>query len=505
MQQLTEQITGKLLSNLPDNVDFISSDGLLDYGYPDFIVKRIRLELEAHFGSSLNLHGNEWLDFNNETVKSAWYDFKNEVGPLVKLPLSYANKVTQKAVADVLLMLIEPRACLTEFIFEEKNTLTFEEIIRRCECIPVYRHFANALPRFMEKKNLAEISKEQSSHFITALDEKLIARYTSENWEKLLEPWLVMMGPEIEPELLQHFFNDKDEKSRAAAFAKEQNPLPLSKIIQMITRPATKDSETDTESSEQIRPAGRQAKPIRLKEEISEETIAGAVKDTQDYEEDSILAKARRANLEEESSLATDNLDSEGEAKFNALFSRFQKPHDDDESEGKDKTPIWKQFVPEETDEPEKESKNEEETEELSGSEQAGASDDQPEPGDEIKETSRKNEPDTETEEDKAAVYGQLYEEDPQEHEPAAENKQTDILKHLEGYKEYFVANLFGGDEDVFQEVLEDLESCTEWKDAVRFLTEDVFRRNFIDIYSEPAVDFTDMLQNYFAEKNSQN
>ncbi|MEX0772972.1 MAG: hypothetical protein WD038_07380 [Balneolales bacterium] len=496
MQQITEQITKRLLGNLPGDADFIKPDELLNYGFPEFLVKRIQLELGSHLSTSLNLYKNEWVDTTNITVKTAWDDFLNEISPLAHLPLSYASNVVRKAVADVLLMLVEPRACLPDFIFFDDNKLTLDEVIRRCEQLTVYRHFGSALPRFMEKKNLDAMSKEQCSHFITALDEKLISRYTFSNWQKLFEPWFLMMGPELSPALLQHFFNDKDDKGTAQSFAKQQSPLSLNNVVQIIKRPDTSDIIQE-EVAGPARSTIKQARSLRLKEEISEETIVGAVKDTQDFEEDSIIARAHRANLEEENDLASENLNEPADEKSIFSSNSFQQTDDKGQSDEEEAAPIWKQFTPYEPDDDEYEAEESEELEELEAQQPAGPDAPLFEEAENMKEV-EENDVDN-----GSAIFEQFNEDHSEEKNFVEKNGGKDIIKYVGGNKEYYVDNLFGGDEDLFHDVLEDLQACNEWKEAVRFLTEDVFRRNFIDIYSEPAVDFTDLLQDYFKKEKS--
>ncbi|MEX0778862.1 MAG: hypothetical protein WD491_05090 [Balneolales bacterium] len=499
MQQTTEQVTTILMGKLPENVDYLTTGELLNAGFPDFLVKRIRLELDVFVSASLNLHKNEWLDIEDDAVKDAWNRFIEEVDSRVHLPMSYARKVIQKAVADVLLMLVEPRASLAEFIFSNANTLSPKKVVNSSESIPVYRHFGSALPRFMEKKNLTVMSKEQCSHFITALDEKLIARYTSGNWEKVFEPWFVLMGAELNPQLLQQFFNDKNEKQIANSFGRETNPLPLHQILQIIARPENLETtalETTANDKTESAPANNQKKQVRLKENISEETIVGAVKDTQDFEENSIVAKARREYTDQEHTLASENINGGRNEDDNALINRFKGNDEEDTAGDKEEVnPIWKQFIsyePDDDDETETEEKEElEEAEANQSNNLTELNGSAPGNGVEARVEEMKN---------NTSGINKLYTARTEEAE-GSKGSEMNIFQYVTEDKDYYVENLFGGDEDIFNEVLEDLRNCKEWKDAVQFLTEDVFRRNFIDIYSEPAVDFTDALQSYFQNK----
>ncbi|MEX0928297.1 MAG: hypothetical protein WD266_11285 [Balneolales bacterium] len=459
MQQATEQITNTLLENLPRKAGRILPGELADCGFPDYLVHYIRIRLEENLQNAMNPEHVEWVDSGNEVVNQAWQAYFLQIRPAVQLPYSQARPVIRQVVADVLPLLAAPRSSLAGFLFSGDETLAYDEIIRRCEQIPFYRHFGTALPRFMEKKKMTEISREQCAHFIASLDEKLVSRYSPVNWEKLLDPWFRLMGSGIPPSLLERFFEDKNEMEVAGAFGRVSSPLSKKEIIEIITQ------RTPAIASPS---AGRPGSKTR--EDISEETIAGAVKDTQHVEENSIVGRALRDNLEEGSTLASNNQNSEdAETRFNALFSRFQKPDDDEiKSDDREALPMWRRFVP----------------------------DDDPDAG----EDTREEEPDPPYEPE----AGTTEEPEPDQavpEPPVRKSEPGDIFTHIDNDKDYFVENLFGGDEEVFHDVLEELGSCKKWKDAAAYLTENVFRRNFIDIYSEPAVDFTDRLQEYFNRK----
>ncbi|MEX0684826.1 MAG: hypothetical protein WD267_05975 [Balneolales bacterium] len=503
MQQISEKITAKLLGMLPQDKDFITPAQLLDHGIPGFIVNYIHIELEENFRKSISLHENKWLDTDNDAVFTAWKLFLSEINPSLRMPLSYAQSIIQKAVADVLLMLVEPRSSFSEFIFSDDKTLTFEDVISRCSRFTVYKHFCSALPRFMEKKGYKELSKEQCSHFISALDEKLISRYTYANWKKIFEPWKILIGPEIDHKLMRLFFEDKSEKVIAGKFAREKDLISIDKAIEVITN----QDQPDVTAS---KPRITREKPIRLKEDISEETIENAVKDTDDYEGNSILEIARRAHKDQGNSLSKEHSDQmSADEKFNALFSRFQKPDDEDSDEA-NAVPMWQRFAPDDDNLSEESDETElNESEEIQDDEEI--EENPPENLDdpvsnEIEEEPEAINPEADAESDtqKELPINELFNSEADQTSPPSNGKTAEraLLKLVEDDKEYFVDNLFGGDEEVFHEVLEDLEECKGWKDAVRFLTEDVFRRNYIDIYSEPAVDFTDMLQEYFNQKS---
>lgn len=90
--------------------------------------------------------------------------------------------------------------------------------------------------------------------------------------------------------------------------------------------------------------------------------------------------------------------------------------------------------------------------------------------------------------------------------EPAAEGDATalhlleqDVLgEDGTRQREVFVSSLFGGSEEAYARLLGRLRAATSWAAASRILGEDLFRKHKIDIYSPPAVDFTNAVEHRF-------
>ena len=64
--------------------------------------------------------------------------------------------------------------------------------------------------------------------------------------------------------------------------------------------------------------------------------------------------------------------------------------------------------------------------------------------------------------------------------------------------RSYYIRTLFGGSQADYQAVLEKLSRARSWSEASRIIAEEVFRRNRVNIYSDPAVSFTDAVEARF-------
>ncbi|RMH62660.1 MAG: hypothetical protein D6685_08510 [Bacteroidetes bacterium] len=64
--------------------------------------------------------------------------------------------------------------------------------------------------------------------------------------------------------------------------------------------------------------------------------------------------------------------------------------------------------------------------------------------------------------------------------------------------RELFVKHLFGGSLAEYERMLRRLQAAPDWKQASQLIAQDVFRKQQVNIYSEPAVAFTDAIEAYF-------
>ena len=237
MDQLIRSTTEHFLSMLEDQREFFSPDELVEAGLPDFLVKRIEMELIRNLQGSVNPPESDWADMSARAVQKAWDHFLKAIHDEIRLPASYASSVLESSLADIVEMMVTPRAFLPDYIFGNERELDRQTIRERCEWIVVYTYFSTALPRFMDKKQREKLTKEQADRLIERLDERVTAHYTSLNWAQLFEPWFALFGEKVEPGLFAKFFRDKGKPGVARLFEAETNPLNRTRLIEILSRP----------------------------------------------------------------------------------------------------------------------------------------------------------------------------------------------------------------------------------------------------------------------------
>ena len=249
MQRNIQQITQRFVDRLPENEQFYRPDQLHSWGFPTFIVRRIRIELEKNLKESMLIPKTDWANTQSDKVQNAWQQFVDAIRAEARLPASYAKTVIETAVADVMEILVQPRKNVPSVIFRDDDQLSFDEVTQRVQSVVVYPHFAKLVPRYMQKKELQTLSRERCAKIVAAADEKLTKKYSPLNWAQMLEPLFKMVGGEIDTNLLRLFFEDKKMPRIARKFDLMNDALTRAELIEALSSPDMLDIDDQDEQS----------------------------------------------------------------------------------------------------------------------------------------------------------------------------------------------------------------------------------------------------------------
>ncbi|MEX0994789.1 MAG: hypothetical protein WD599_04620 [Balneolaceae bacterium] len=220
---------------------------------------------------------------------------------------------------------------------------------------------------------------------------------------------------------------------------------------------------------------------------------------------------------ETEEKESEDEAGEEREDTFNRMFAG----EDDQEIKGAGRSD---QSSPEASEEgeieagPEEEKKSEELVEDPKTPDEREETSDQEEAAEDQEEWDRyRHEPEASiwqnfiSEEEHGESYESGYEEEESESsiidftgDEQDEEEQTGLLMEwMSDDEKRFVRDIFSGSGKAYEETLAVLATFDNWKSATRYIEEEVFERNHIDMYDESAVDFTDRLHSFFIENKS--
>ncbi len=235
MQQIIDQISDHLVSLVTSDKSEYTPNELLKSGIPSFVVERIRLYLEDKVKEEIKAEGNSWFDTDSKLVKQAFEDYLRTAISSSHIPKMELYRVIQTVVNDIILVFIEPRKNMAEYLFREDDELPIEEVESRCATLTIYKHFGTAIPLYMRKRNLDTLTKERCKLLIHKLDEKLVSSYSANDWAQKLEQLFELFGGEVEPRLLATFFEDKGLYGMANKFEGRSELLSKAAFIDIIS------------------------------------------------------------------------------------------------------------------------------------------------------------------------------------------------------------------------------------------------------------------------------
>lgn len=285
MNRTIQLVTEKLTGLLPDSQQYYKPEDLRSWGFPNFIVKRIQVELERNLAESMRLPETDWANMQSPEVQEVWEQFIVAIRNEAWLPASYARTVIETAVADVLEILVEPRKNIPNTIYGAEEELSREQLESRLKNLVVYRHFARLLPRYMEKKELETLSRERCAGIIKKADEKVTSRYTPLNWAQMLEPLFKLLNEQIDSSLLRLFFEDKKMPRIARKFDFMEKPVSRAVLIETLSSPESLNMEGFEEDQSDLFGSSGSDSPKNGSADVKEKEDEARVKDEENPEQ----------------------------------------------------------------------------------------------------------------------------------------------------------------------------------------------------------------------------
>ena len=550
MEKLIRSIITTQEKKLDKKRSHYTPEDLLGAGVPDFLVRRMRVELNRRLDESVTMPESNWADMSSDAVKEAWNRFLEAVHQGVRMPVGQAESVLEASLKDLLGMMVTPRAFLPDYIFGNETELDRETVKERLQGVVVYEYFATAIPRFMEKKQREVLTKEQADRIIERLDERVTSKYSSLGWAALFDPWFELMGESIDSEYFAMFFRDKGKPGVARLFDAEKGVVNRDRLIEIISRPLLyDDDELDDVGTELLGPDDKvhaipQDTPAPEKTSSRtgvtsghEDSLAGG---GTKHERDA-NTRSRRTDWSRMQSQMARKENERGSAEERKGESVSQAPAGEDVNDRQKHSAregMHSDVSSERNKETGDESGNQEENlvarfRKVNGdkdhettlySHLTGEHKNDEEPLYSRLKKPGKSQSDSESNEDEVPIWQQFtqvpYEfgSDEAGSTDAEENNSRDeehmsggasgssnleeIRSYVTDMEKEFISELFNGDKNAYLMALDEISQLNSWSQAGQFISREVFEQNVIDIYSDTAIYFTDRMQTYFSVRS---
>ncbi|MEX0844152.1 MAG: hypothetical protein WD022_02680 [Balneolaceae bacterium] len=253
MHQSVEEIIDILIGAVKSDKPYYTLKDLLTAGFPNFIVERIRIEVNEKLKNEFELHDTEWAQTDQQLVQDAWQDFQQAIFANSRIPKDKFYAVTNRVVTDIVKVYLEPRQHMAEYIYKGEEELDYKELIRRTDKLTIYKHFGRAIPLYMQKRKLKTLDKKRCKLLIHNLDANLVAHYTAKEWAQVLELLFTLFSGEIDAKLIQLFFEDKGLYLTAKAFNELEEDITKERFVEILSYPDLLDVKLQEKFRDQFR------------------------------------------------------------------------------------------------------------------------------------------------------------------------------------------------------------------------------------------------------------
>ncbi len=431
-----------------------------------------------------------WIDTQAAEVNEARAHFFNLAARHQGFPASEWADFLKNACCQTLYLVIQPTASLIDSVFDTLGTPVRADTIReRMGFYPARIPYRDALETWLQEQGDEPIDRDSFEAFVCEADRQLAAGSSPEAWLRLLDPLVKVLATaghrEIPVEFMEAFLREKSADALSEYLGKlydSKESIPVDKLEAFFTfglaQPREAVEETRRESETTTEPPAME--PPTMEPPTMEPPRAPQLRAPQP------LWKRFAQRLDDDASAAAPS-----------------QPAAPVQNGSESAEPLWKQFRPASTPAPVEEvfetAAVTEQTPMENGA-PATLEQDSPAP------LERVAPPDASTrifafESDSAA---------PLPEEPAASEASPDVSKASEGLaglesavfgerggrnRGLFVQCLFQGQEDAYEAVLQRLHGARDWSDASQIIAHDVFMKYQVNIYSPPAVTFTEAVE----------
>lgn len=248
MEQLIRNLKTSFTEKLSENKSFYTPDDLREYDIPEFLVQRVEVEIYRNLNESIVPPYSEWADMSAVEVEEAWEQFIDAILAEVRMPVSFADTIFETAIADVMDLILEPRKSIPEMLFGPQKELSVQELEKQLPAITVNSHLAQAVYKYMVRKEIEEIDIQTARRVVIKVDERITANYNSLNWALMLQPLFILAGPKVDTDLFRIFFRDRDMDLISTRFDLINRSLNKREFIETLSSPDLLNEEENDEN-----------------------------------------------------------------------------------------------------------------------------------------------------------------------------------------------------------------------------------------------------------------
>lgn len=457
---IAQALFDRLIDAFPPDRTYGRSDIRRD-PMPEALADYLEQVLNMKLRDTLLEHNlqNSWVDLQAAEVQEAHTRFMEVMKRHPAFPAFVWADFLKNACQQTLYLVIQPTASLIDSVFDPLGTPVRVDTMRdRMELYPAKIPYREALEIWLDEQGDEPVGRDRFEEFLCQADQQLASDSSPEDWLRLFDPLVNVLATagyrEVPTEFVQAFLQEKGAETMLHRLEQQfgsEESISFDKLEALFTSGAAKSVQSARKAaSAPARPAERRQEPQPLWKRFAQDS-------------------------DEVSSTA-------GSPAPSSPVNNSSEPR-------------WKQFrtsfPPEADEEVLEKAVAKERTSAENGAPARIETVAQPEPSVRIFTLERSHAVLPQNE----SVVSDTSPDKSEAPTGLSRLEHTVLGERGARNRDLFVQCLFHGKEQAYEAVLQRLESARDWSEASQTIANEVFLKHQVNIYSPPAVTFTEAVE----------
>lgn len=460
LNDAAEALARRLLQDIPPRQPVARE--ALD-GLPTPVARLLHRQLDARADREAASPVTPWIDADHPAIRDARSSWRDAARTAARVPAEVWEDTLAEAARDALAYLVEPAPALAASAFADADEpLPTPLVLDRLRALSPFPYLVEIVERYVEKKGLGHIDRDGLERLLQRIDHRMVAGFSADEWIALLDPLFELLEDAVPAGLLSGAFETRGQHQLVADLAGEavsQDALRAHLAHALATAPAPEATTKPPAPAPSV-----EAKPLPPPPPVIGSKF-NAPEDTAPDDSD-VLGPARPVEIIEPM-VPMASLSTSGATITDAVVTVEAAAGEDE--------PLWKRHVGSETLPADMPSTDTPLWAQFSETRPTGAS---------------------------QTVASAVESSTKPAASPAlrADASLDDLELAVFGASDpdrraWYTEELFSGDAADYRKTLLQLDAARTWTEATDIIARDVFRRHSVNIYSDPALTFTDAVQ----------
>ena len=189
---------------------------------PDPVASLLNARLDARVDREATLPVTPWIDRDHAAVRDAQAAWREAVRAAARVPADAWEDLLAEASRLAIAHLVQPAETLSGYAFADDPTVGVSPqadpeplptplILERLRAFAPYPYLIEIVERYVEKKGLGHIDRDGLERLLLRIDSRMVAGFSADDWITLLNPLFDLLGSTVPGPLLELAFSARDQ------------------------------------------------------------------------------------------------------------------------------------------------------------------------------------------------------------------------------------------------------------------------------------------------------